>query len=128
MNKKSLVLLALSLSCSPQRVANPVQVKVPIYAVGKSEAHPDCISEVKRCTYDSNLRFGVLRGYKCLTKDHTYAIYFKENTVNFNSDIQSPSRFLWYETKLSEDLSDDEFSLWCKSSFKAFKRFREETD
>jgi len=126
--KRLIPLLALSFSCNLQPSANPVQQKVPVYSVSKSEAHPDCVSDVKACAYYSGFDFGILNGYKCLTEEGNHAMYFRETVRNRNIDIPDYKVDRWYKTKLSDEISDEEFSKLCRSSFLNYKRFRMETD
>jgi len=119
MNKRLFVLLALSLSCDSSHKTAPIKAKIPIDTVNKSEAPENCVSEIKECTLYGGSKYGIHHWYKCLTDDEKYNIYAREK---YNE------KFPWYETKLSEDISEDEFSEWCKVSFINYKWFREETD
>lgn len=117
--KRLFPLLALTLSCNLHPIANQLPEKIQVHGVSKMQAPSDCVESIRTCSYDSGLRYGTVKLYKC-SADEGYKMHTREQNMSGN--------VLWYHTKLSGDLSDEEFSEWCERSFSNYKTFREETD
>ncbi|SRR3989344_1771489 len=125
--RKIVSLVLLASSCTAQPTNLPVQETTTFYQTSAEEAHRNCIAEAATCSYDLRFNEGMVSAYKCQTKNGN-AIYTKETVPNLNIDSTSLTKELWYETKLRRDISEETFRDICKTSFEAYKWFREEIE
>ena len=106
-------------SCAPQKryEENPNPYPVPLFYAPPEEAHPDCKTETVKCNCYSD--YGTVLVFKCQNAEKQTLIYVSEKN-RFN-------RKLWYKKAMPQDINNQTFSEYCKSTFENYKQFMQET-
>ena len=106
-------------SCAPAESSEspPHQYAVPLFFTPSEEVHPQCRSETVQCNYYSE--YGPVFAFKCLISQERPRIYISEKRFGEK---------LWYETRLKQNINNQTFSEYCKSTFDNYAQFRKETE
>ena len=105
-------------SCAPQKhEEKPSPYPVPLFQAPPQKAHPSCAAEAVYCNFYSD--YEPLFVFKCHNSQHQPRIYALETTPYKEKR--------WYETKLRQDINNQTFSEYCKSTFDNYKWFMQET-
>ena len=118
------VSLAVVSSCAPRPEFEevplpPNQYLVPLFVVSSppEELGPDCEDEAVLCNYYSD--YGTIFVFKCENSPQKTRISVSEKNI-FGEK-------LWYHSLLSQNVSNQTFSEYCKSTFDNYYQFRKET-
>ena len=107
-------------SCAPKQHSeelSPDQYAVPLFFVPPEEAHPSCATETVQCNYYSD--YGTVFGFKCRDAQNQPYLYI--------SETNRLGHKLWYGRRLQQDINNQTFSEYCKSTFKNYARFMQDT-
>ena len=119
------VSLAAVSCCTPQPEFEevklpPNQFLVPLFVVSSppEELGPDCENEAVLCSHYPD--YGVVLAFKCENSPQKTRISVSEKNI-FGEK-------LWYHSLLSQNVSNQTFSEYCKSTFDNYIQFRKETE
>lgn len=113
-------------SCAPQNKSEdipPQKYAVPLFIVPAEEAHPGCVTETVQCNFYSD--YGPLFVFKCRNAENLPRIYVSETTAYKDTTFKEKR---WYENRLQQDINNQTFSEYCKSTFENYRQFMQETE
>ena len=106
-------------SCNPPETDHHISTPSKKYQLlfQSVEAHQNCVKDehLSECKFPYA---SPIAGFKCLTKEKQPRIYFTE--VNQFTEVNKNGLRLWYETKLRQDISEEKFEEYCRSTFENY--------
>lgn len=113
-------LLVIS-SCAPKekpKESLPNTFVVPLFHAPAEKAHPSCASEAIYCNFYSD--YGPIFVYKCRDAE--------KKSCLFVSEITPYKEKRWYRSTLQQDINNQTFSEYCKTTFDNYQWFMQETE